>query len=319
MSNKFAKFNNNIFDDVRNKLQQKREEHEKRNTNQGFDDSWKFKPALPKKASKINYRVRVLPNVHSEIGEPWLLGLYHMYRKSTGKFIYTLCPTTFDKKNPCPFCEEAAALFSTKDKVDEGEARKVYKKKRYFVNVLVVKDERQGEENQQGKVLVWEFGSQIFDKFADAIEQKVNFFHPVDGRDFNLSIKAKGEYPDYSMSSFAVEPTPISKSDEECNKIFDQIYNLKDKVFGTKLKTYDQLKKMHLDDSAPSDETRDSVAAKPARDTSKEVDSVVNDDDVVAPPKPASKAAKSSSSATVSSKNESKEEDDFEFEFEDGK
>jgi hypothetical protein len=316
--NKFAKFDN-VFEEVRKKLQQKREDQDKRNSGSTFDDSWKFKASLPEKQAKITYEVRVLPHVHSDNGEPWALGLYHMYRKPTGKFVYVLCPSTFDKKAPCPFCEKAAGLFATKDKMDETEARKIYKKKRYFVNVLVVKDERKGEENQQGKVLVWEFGAQIFDKFADAlVEQKINFFHPVTGRNFVISIKKKGEYPDYSMSNFSINQSPLAENDEELNKVFDQIYNLNDKVFGKKVYDYAKLKSILENDdvgsnSAEGEEVVVAVDRKPAREASTVAkETVVSDDDVVAevkkttpaPTKTAPKAAAKTDDA-----------DDFDFDF----
>lgn len=314
--NKFAKFDN-TFDDLRKKLQQKRDDQEKRNTGTTFDDSWKFKANLPEKQPKIAYEVRVLPNVHSENGEPWELGLYHMYRKPSGKFVYALCPSTFDKKAPCPFCEKAAALFATKDKMDEEEARKIYKKKRYFTNVLVVRDERKGDENQQGKVLVWEFGAQIFDKFADTlVDQKINFFHPVTGRNFIISVKKKGEYPDYSMSNFSINQTALADTDEELNKVFDQIYNLKDKVFGGKLYPYDKLKDILLNDKVESARQDAEAAAvverKPARDTSPAKETAVSDEDVVetvkkSTPAPAPKA---------SAKKSDPADDDFDFDFE---
>jgi len=311
VNNKFAKFNT-VFEEVRKNLQQKREDQEKRNTNTGYDDEYKLKATLPEKSAKITYEIRILPHVHSETGDPWVLGLYHMYRKPTGKFVYALCPTTFDKKAPCPFCEKANALFATKDKMDEEEARKIYKKKRYFCNVLVVKDERKGEDCQQGKVLVWEFGNQLFDKFVDAlIDQKINFFHPVDGRNFNLTIKKKGEYPDYSMSSFSVNESAIAEGDAEMNSIFDQIYNLNDKVFSGKLHTYEKLKEIFENDEVKSSnsERQETTNRRPARDTSPVADTTVNDDDVVesvkkTEPVKVASAAKDSPAA----------DDDFDFE-----
>jgi len=319
---KFDKFSNSSFDELRKKLQQKRDDQEKKNTGSSFDDSWKFKANLPEKQQKITYEIRILPNVHGSTGEPWTLGLYHMYRKPSGQFVYTLCPTTFDKKNPCPFCEKAAQLFATKDKMDEEEARKIYKKKRYFANVLVVRDERKGEENQQGKVLVWEFGAQIFDKFADALlDQHINFFHPTEGRNFIVSVKRKGEYPDYSMSTFSINETPVAESEKELNTIFDSIYNLEEKVFGGKLYTYDKLKDiMTKDKTAQSNGDEEVVVAvdkKTVRDTSTKAPvAEVSEDDVVAEakkpsaPSPAAKAPAKAASASA------KDDDDFDFDFE---
>ena len=102
---KFDKFGDK-FDAIRGKLEKKRSDGESRQSG-GYDDSWKFKPSLPNNKTKVTYNLRILPNIHSESGEPWILGLYHMYRKEDGKFIYTLCPsTTGGKDAPCPFCEK---------------------------------------------------------------------------------------------------------------------------------------------------------------------------------------------------------------------
>src|SRR4051812_28198429 len=114
------------FDEIREKLQKQREEKESGGNKGTFDNSWKFQPSLPKDKPKISFKVRILPNVHNtEALYPWISAPFHMYKKSDGKFIYTLCPSLNDNKETkekakCPFCEKAGALFKTMDKIDES-------------------------------------------------------------------------------------------------------------------------------------------------------------------------------------------------------
>jgi hypothetical protein len=266
MTSKFAAFTNK-FDEIREKLQKQKIEQETNKQKGSFDNSWKFAPDLPKDKPKITYKVRILPNVHNqEAVYPWISAPFHMFRKPDGKFIYTLCPSLNDNKEkkekaPCPFCEKASALFKTQDKMDEDYAHKMYKKNRFFLNVLVLEDPRTGEENQKGKVLVYEYGKKVQEKLEDAlIEQKIDFVNPLAGHDFNLVIKRQGEFTNYDSSTFSMEKTAISKDEEELNKIFDSIHNLKDKVLGRGPQTYEKLTQMLTAVAAPKvDETVDAT------------------------------------------------------------
>lgn len=316
MSNKFATKYKNKFDELRNKLKSKREEEEKRATGATFDDSWKFKPTLPANKPKVSYRLRILPNVHSEAIEPWVKANFHMFRRADGKFIYTVCPSTFEDdpaKVKCPICEKAKAYFATGDSLDEKKGREIYKKPRYFVNVLVKKDPRAGEESQEGKVLVWEFGNQIFEKLVDAlIEEGVNFHHPTEGVDFNLVLKKKGEFTNYESSHFASDESAISDDESEMNEIYDSIYNLEDKILGKGAKEYDKLLEMLTGKSSNENEgksrrnssTRDSVDdGEEDDDDETEIEESDNDDDL--------------EEDDSDSETKKDDDDDFDFDFDD--
>jgi hypothetical protein len=234
------------YNEVANKIK------EKSGDGQSFDDSWKFKPSLPSNKPKVNYVVRVLPNIHVDdgLGEPWFEAFAHIYTKSDGKRVYTICPTTNGKDQKCPICEKARTYWTkvnggSASKSEEDLARAYNRKPRYFVNVLVIDDPRKGtEEDQTGKVLVWELGPQIFEKFKDAFnDQKLIFWDALEGYNFNLIIKKKGEYVNYESSHFSAAATPISQDEDEMNKAHDQIFNLPEKVVG-RLRTYQELQKL---------------------------------------------------------------------------
>jgi hypothetical protein len=60
--------------------------------------------------------------------------------------------------------------------------------------VLVVEDPRPADKNQKGKVLIFEFGPQIFEKFTETlVDQKKKFYLPQNGSNFNLC-KEEGDY-----------------------------------------------------------------------------------------------------------------------------
>ena len=52
-----------------------------------------------------------------------------------------------------------------------------------------------------GKPSAIGFGFQPFNHF----DRGMNFFHATEGRNFELTIKKKGEYPTYSNSSFSMD------------------------------------------------------------------------------------------------------------------
>jgi hypothetical protein len=218
---------------------------------QSYDNSWKFNPTLPSNKPKVNYVLRVLPNVHINDGldEPWFEAFAHIYTRSNGKRVYTICPTTNGKEHKCPICEKARTYWTkvnagSASKAEEDLARAYNRKPRYYVNVLVVDDPRKGtEEDQTGKVLVWEVGPQIFEKFKDAFfDQKLPFFDPFEGYNFNLVIKKKGEFNNYESSHFSSAASAIG-SEDDLDVIHGQIHNLQEKVAG-RLRGYEDLKKL---------------------------------------------------------------------------
>ena len=308
MSNKFETKFKNKFDELRNKLKDKREEAEKKSSGATFDDSWKFKPSLPANKPKVTYTVRILPNVHSESIEPWVKANFHMFRRPDGKFIYTLCPSTFEEdasKVKCPICEKSKKLFSTNDAMDEKQARDLWRKPRYFANVLIKKDPRSGEDSQEGQVLVWEFGNQIFEKLVDALtEDEINFHHPFEGVDFNLILKKKADFTNYESSHFASDQSQIAEDEEKLNEIFDSIYNLDEKILGRGAKDYDKLVEMLTGEESESPKkkptTRDSDEdeGEEEEDEEESVDTEEEDEE-------------------KDSKKSDDDDDDFDFDFDD--
>ncbi len=312
----------NKFEELRQKLQKQKEAAENKKSGGGTrDDSWKFLPDLPADKPSTKYTVRILPNVHdAESSFPWISGYFHMFRRSDGKFIYTMCPTTMDEKAPCPICEKAKKLFATKDKADEDAAFKLYRKQRFFVNVFVKSDPRGADQNQAGKVVVYEFGKKLFDKFSDAIvEQQLEIVNPLNGHDFMLVLKKQGEFTNYDSSLFVAKESPVHEDEEELNKIYDSIINLKEKVIGRGPQTYEKLVEMLTGQPQAAAPSNPASKPSPTRDSAKGGEKVVEKQsegvfDETAPVVGKEKATPAPSKVKDAEKAEGKD-DDFDFDF----
>ncbi len=314
-TNKFAAFTNK-FEEIRQKLEQQKKAQDEGKTKGSFDNSWKFQPSLPKDKPKISFKVRILPNVHNtEAAYPWISAPFHMFRNSGGKFVYTLCPSLNDNKekgvkNKCPICEKSSALFKTLDSKDEKVAHEMWRKQRFFVNVLIVEDSRPAEQNQKGQVLVYEYGKKVQEKIEDAmLEQKIDIINPLAGHDFHLVIKRQGEHTNYDSSNFSIEKTPIATSEEEMNRIFDSIHNLNEKILGRGPQSYEKLVSMLNATVAP-------VQSKNEVDTSESIEVEVEPVKTVATKTSAPKNTVKSEKPVIVAKEEKSGDDEFDFNFE---
>ena len=261
------------FNALREKLK-KEQESKNSGGKVEYDNSWKFKPALI--GAKSEYVVRFLPHVHVDDGmaEPWVKTFAHMFtRPSDGKYVYVTCPTTFDEKgfDKCPICTKAKALYAKENEASEAEAGKLYRKPRYHINVYVKEDARTGDDSQKGKVLVWEFGQQIFDKLHDAlVDQELDFYDPDEGNDFVIKVKQKGGFTNYEMSHFSIKPTSVSQDKQEAARIMGEIHNLNEKILNEGPKEAALLNFLltgEKSDKSKAASTTESKPSRPARDS----------------------------------------------------
>ena len=263
---RFKSASKSRFDEIRKRLQGQ----EDASQNNEDRDSFKFQPKKLGNQQRSVYVVRFLPNVHVDEGqsEPWVEAKAHMfYPKGASKKTYQICPTTKDDKAPCPICERAKKLFDEGNEAAEKKARSIYKKRRYFANVLVLKDPRAKDDNQEGQVLIWEFGKKIFDKLTAAMTLNGLYFWDVeDGANFNLVITEDGGFPNYDSSDFDRQNTDLNDNND-LDVIYDSIHNIHEKVLPeSRFRTYDELEaifngeqvvdKNTKDESLKSDEPR---------------------------------------------------------------
>jgi hypothetical protein len=243
---KFASFNKDQFEEIRKKLEDsKNAGANKKEDKKSFD--WRFNPTQIKGEARTIYKIRILPHVHVDGGasEPWIQNSVHIFKpKGAEKNTYQICPHTYEgDKAKCPICEHSKFWFAKKDKASEDVGRAYWRKKRWHMNILVKEDPRKGDDNQTGKVLVWEVGSKIFDKLSEALTMhKMFFWDPNNGFDFSIVVKQVGGYANYDSSDFARSPSPIVEDEEQLDAIHDQIKDLNKLILGQKRKSYDELK-----------------------------------------------------------------------------
>lgn len=226
---------------IRQALKKNKEEEEKKK--KGFVDERIWKPEIPKKDKNV-YRVRVLP-YNDDV--PYVKLFQHQIKTTRG-FWYENCPSTIDKE--CPICDRANELFATEDDADENEAFKLYKKKVYFANIIVVKDPRNDGENE-GKVFLYRFGQKIFAKFEAALfpnvdegEEELFFICPKEGYDFNVITKTLAGFANYDESKFVQKSTPIAKNAKKADAIIESTFDVSEEINPKKFKSFDELQDM---------------------------------------------------------------------------
>lgn len=139
----------------------------------------------------------------------------------------------------------------------------------YYSCVYIVKDPANPEN--EGQVKLFRYGAKIFEKLSDAMhptfpgEEPIDPFDLWNGANFVLKIRRVKGYANFDLSEFE-KPGPLA-SDEEMEKIYNQIFSLKELVAPDKFKSYDDLKKR-------LDRVLGNTASKPAQNTSMEDDDV---------------------------------------------
>ena len=236
-------------------------------------DFWK--PTLDKKEERAEYIIRFLPNPDSETSAPWVERAAHMFEfTSSGKFTYEPCPQKA-KKGKCYYCEQVNELYNSGDPAKEKQGGKRFAKKRFYHNILVVSDPRDGGKNE-GKVMIFEAGSQIHDKCIEFLKNteldpsERIYFHPTAGTNFKLVMTWKSDFPNYEKSDFLRRPSGIEvdgaelSMDEAEEFIEDKAYGLNAKLLDDKFfKSYDKLKDLWENQG---------VVTETKKDTEEEVD-----------------------------------------------
>ena len=233
------------------KLLQKRKDEDTK----GFTDQRFWNPAAPKKGKNV-YRVRALPNMAAG-GLPWVSVPRHGFQAPSGSWVIENCPSAIHGtgKGVCPFDDYAGPFFNTGDPKDKSFASMIYRKKTWIMNILVIKDSRDGGVNE-GKVFLWKFGKKIFEKLDSALFppsdsglEQLMFIDPYKGYDLNVVAKmvhdGNKDYPNYDESVFVRDSTPIGDSENKIDEILTNCYDLEGEFLSPKqFKSYEELQKI---------------------------------------------------------------------------
>ncbi len=188
--------------------------------------------------------VRFLPAPEDE-DFPYVRLWQHSFQGPGGWYIENSL-TTIGQQDP--IAEYNSELWnSTTD--DNGPARQqVRKQKRkliYISNVYIIKDPANPEN--EGKVKLFKYGAQVFDKLNEAMnpqyedETPMNPFDLWEGANFKIKIRQVEGYRNYTKSEFD-DAEPLDDDDEVMENIWKKCYSLQEQIAPDKFKTYDQLK-----------------------------------------------------------------------------
>lgn len=125
--------------------------------------------------------------------------------------------------------------------------RKRKRRLHYVSNIYVVKDPAAPEN--EGKVFLYRYGKKIYDMILDAMHPQFDDetpFNPFDfweGANFRLRARNVGGYRNYDKSEFD-SSTPLFKSDEELEAVWNSQHSLQAEISADKFDSYENLKKL---------------------------------------------------------------------------
>lgn len=279
-------------------------EQSKKINSAGFEKDTRFWSPTPDKAGNARAIIRFLPPSKGE-HTPFVKLFTHGFQEGSSWYIEN-CPTTLDGKE-CPVCEGNKELWDAAERDQPGYdkhpkkeiVRKRKRKLNYISNVFIVKDDGNSENN--GKVFVFRYGKQIFDKINLAMhpqyedEKAINPFDFWEGANFTLKQKIKDKYPNFEDSAFNPETKPLLASDEAIKGVWESQVLLSEFISPNNFKAYDDLKKRYLsvvkkgtasvedkaakkaDEETTSWEEPASETKKPAATSSKSADDFFDD------------------------------------------
>lgn len=208
-----------------------------------------WKPAFDKKEGKGYAVVRFLPNQHDESGATDFMQLYFHSFKGRNGFYFENSRKSIDQKEDDPIAISNALYWKlgeeTGNEAYKNIARTRKRNRKYFANVYVIKDTVNPEHD--GKVMVYEFGQQIFDKIQKALKPEyeddipMNPFDVFDGADLKIKIAGR-EIPDnrnpgqkiivpnYEDSEFARQSEFMDGDETLIMEKFKQTHDLKPHV-----------------------------------------------------------------------------------------
>ena len=217
----------------------------KKDAKNRFEDTRFWKLERDKKTGNGQAIIRFLPPL-TEDGYPWEEVWTYFVKAPHGIYSETSLRTIGQRDPMAEYISErwkAAATEADKKILrDSGMSKPRHE---FIANILVVNDPAHPENN--GQVKLFRFGQKIYDKIVDASqpmfegEQPVNVTDWDSGANFYLNAHQQDNgFPSYDRSKFGAS-SPIGDEAMIVN-IANRMYDLKEFVDPSKLKTYEQLK-----------------------------------------------------------------------------
>lgn len=185
--------------------------------------------------------IRFLPPPKDE-DLPFIRLFSHGFKGPTGSWYIENSRTTLGESDPVG--ELNSKLWNSGVDADKEQARAQKRRLNFISNVYIVKDP--GNPDNEGKVFLFKYGKKIFDKLNDLMnpqfddEEPVNPFDFWGGANFRLKIRQVEGYRNYDKSEFD-DPSSLSDSDEELEKIWNQQHSLQEFLDPKNFKSYEEL------------------------------------------------------------------------------
>jgi DNA-binding CsgD family transcriptional regulator len=214
------------------------------------------------------------PYLDGEDGVPVVSYFSHLFKGPNGQWYGERSLTSIGEQDPVS--EFNSKLWATSIESNKEIARAQKRNQNYVSNILVIADSAKPENN--GKVFKYRYGRTIYELIQERIPENkkedvvydpdfkfFNPFHFLTGANLKLKAHDKDGFRSYTKSTF-VDPSAISKNEEEIEKIWKSSYSLKEVVDRKHYKTYAELK-TRLDvvlglEGTPSASAEDSAAAE---------------------------------------------------------
>ena len=206
----------------------------------GDDRVWKLK----RDKSDNGYAVlRFLPAAEgNEL--PWTRYWDHGFKGPTGQWYIERSLTSIGQEDPVG--QLNGKLWNSGVDADKETARAQKRRLHHVANVLVISDP--ANPQNEGKIMLYEFGKKIFDKIMDAMkpeypdEEPMNPFDFWTGADFKLKCRKVDGWINYDKSEFA-SPSAVSEDDEALEAIYGKLHDLREFTDpnNSNYKTYSEL------------------------------------------------------------------------------
>lgn len=218
-----------------------------------------WKPKFDKSGDTGLAVVRFLPAcaVEDAEGKPPIVRVLSYSFKDKGYYIENSL-STFDEADPVQ--EAFSELWNTGIEANKVKAKSYRRVTKYFANVYIEKDT--ANPDNEGKVFIYEFGAQIYEKLQKCLEpqyadqEKIDPFNLWEGVPLTIRIKSKSipdgkggqiKVPNYEDSSFATSPVEIFVGDDgKKEEVWNKAYELQPFLDRKNFKTYDELKAQFL-------------------------------------------------------------------------
>lgn len=220
-----------------------------------------FVPGFDKQQGKGYAVVRFLPNMHDDSGQSDFVKMVRHNFKCGTNYYNEVSRKSLGQKEKDPVAISQSLLWNLAEETGDESYKKKYRERKattkFYANVFVIKDTVTPEN--EGKVMIYQFGKQVFDKIQAAIkpefEDDPSFdpFNVYEGANFKIKIKGneipdnrnpgqKVLVPNYEDAVFDVQTEFKDGDEDELQKLLSQVHDVREMV---KVKTFEELAKRY--------------------------------------------------------------------------